>query len=73
MANKTQPWRSTTPLSEASLQEIQLELIRRHRHNAFDGERVVESLLRHRGLWSAALMDCLSTGSPMLKLRDCNQ
>jgi hypothetical protein len=44
-------------LSDATVQEIQLELIRRTRFNAFDGERVVGSLLRHRELWMAALLD----------------
>ena len=42
-------------LTEASVQEIQLELIRRRRFNRFDGGRVVASLRRHRGLWRACL------------------
>jgi hypothetical protein len=46
-----------TSLRGASVQEIQLELIRRTRFNAFDGERVVASLLAHRGLWLAVLLD----------------
>src|SRR3954447_10484766 len=44
-------------LRDASVQDIQLELLRRTRFNALDGERVVASLLRHRGLWLAALLD----------------
>ena len=47
---------------DASVQEIQLELLRRTRFNALDGERVHASLLRHRDLWSAALLD--RTGIP---------
>jgi hypothetical protein len=45
------------PLHEASAQEIQLELLRRTRFNALDGERIATSLLRHRRLWLAALLD----------------
>ena len=44
-------------LRDATVQDIQLELIRRTAFNAFDGERVCESLLRHRGLWEAVLLD----------------
>jgi hypothetical protein len=44
-------------LQNASVQDIQLELLRRTKFNALDGERVVASLLRHRGLWLAALLD----------------
>ena len=42
-------------LREASVQEIQLELLRRTRFNALDGERVCASLLKHCGLWVAAV------------------
>jgi hypothetical protein len=45
------------PLREASVQDIQLELLRRTSFNALDGERVCASLLKHRQLWSAALLD----------------
>jgi len=48
---------SSTTLRGASVQDIQLELIRRTQFNAFDGERVVASLLRHRDLWLATLLD----------------
>lgn len=44
-------------LRDATVQEIQLELIRRSSFNAFDGEQVVASLLNHRQLWLAVLMD----------------
>jgi hypothetical protein len=45
------------PLADASVQQIQLELIRRRRFNDFDGPKVADSLLRHRDLWLAAHMD----------------
>ena len=45
------------PLTEASVQEIQLELIRRHQYNAFDGRKIAASLRCHRSLWEAVLMD----------------
>jgi hypothetical protein len=44
-------------LQTATAQELQLELLRRTRYNALDGERVYASLLRHRQLWLAALLD----------------
>ena len=44
-------------LCDASVQDIQLELLRRTRFNAFDGERVCVSLLNHRDLWLAVLLD----------------
>ena len=44
-------------LREASVQDIQLELLRRTKFNALDGERVVASLLQHRDLWLAVLLD----------------
>ena len=44
-------------LREATVQEIQLELIRRTRFNAFDGERIYASLMKHRAYWQAALLD----------------
>lgn len=40
-------------LRDATAQEIQLELIRRTTFNAFDGERIYFSLLKHRELWEA--------------------
>jgi hypothetical protein len=44
-------------LRDATVQDIQLELLRRTRFNDLDGERVVASLLRHRDLWRAVLLD----------------
>ncbi len=44
-------------LRDASVQDIQLELIRRTSFNAFNGERIYASLLRHRDLWLACLLD----------------
>jgi hypothetical protein len=44
-------------LRDASVQDIQLELLRRTRFNAFDGERVYTGLMKHRDLWLAALLD----------------
>jgi hypothetical protein len=67
----------TLSLREASYQEIQLELIRRRKFNAFDGERVVATLLEHRDLWEAVMMERLAVSNPgrlpvlgMVKLRD---
>ena len=64
-------------LPEATVQEIQLELIRRTRFDAFDGERVVADLLAHRDLWTAAMMDRFCFSRPgklpsigLIKLRD---
>jgi hypothetical protein len=45
------------PLREATVQEIQLELIRRTRFNAFDGEQIYSSLMRHRAHWQAVLLE----------------
>jgi hypothetical protein len=44
-------------LRDASVQDIQLELLRRTRFNDMYGEKLVASLLRHRDLWLAALLD----------------
>lgn len=46
-----------TRLGDASIQEIQLELLRRSSFNALDGERVCASLTRQRHLWVAVLLD----------------
>lgn len=47
----------SVPITEATVQELHLELIRRGSFNAFDGKRVVESLLAHRELWEAVVID----------------
>ena len=44
-------------LSEATVQDIQLELLRRTQFNALHGERIVQSLLVHRNLWLSVLLD----------------
>ena len=44
-------------LRKATVQEIQLELIRRTSFNAFDGERIYASLMKHRAYWQAVLLD----------------
>ena len=44
-------------LSNATVQEIQLELIRRTSYNDFDGQKVYKSLMRHHDLWQAVLLD----------------
>src|SRR5207249_1250488 len=44
-------------LRDVSVQGIQLELLRRTCFNALDGEQVLASLLKHRHLWLAALLD----------------
>jgi hypothetical protein len=44
-------------LRDASVQDIQLELLRRTAFNSMEGERIVASLLRHRDLWLAVLLD----------------
>ena len=74
---------SAPSLRDATVQEIQLELIRRTRFNAMDGPRIVEGLLRHRHLWEAVIFDKL--GLPdytrpsrllmlgLIKLRDLSE
>ena len=51
------PDRRSFSLRTASVQDIQLELLRRTTFNALDGERVVASLRKHRRLWLAVLLD----------------
>ena len=53
-------------LTQATIQDIQLELIRRHRHNLFDGRRIVADLLAHRDWWEGVLLDRMD----LIKLRD---
>lgn len=66
---------SSKTLAEATVQEIQLELIRRTQHNFFHGEKVVNDLLAHREWWEAVLMDTCNLpqnipGGSLIKLRD---
>ena len=44
-------------LRSATVQEIQLELIRRVRFNELDGKKIHASLTAHRDLWQAVLID----------------
>ncbi len=64
-------------LHEATVQEIQLELIRRTRPGEFGSERVLADLAAHRDLWEAAMMDSFCFSNPgklprigLIKLRD---
>lgn len=43
-------------LRDASVQDIQLELIRRRSFHSFNGSMIFASLQRHRDLWLAAWM-----------------
>jgi hypothetical protein len=69
-------------LTDATVQQIQFELIRRWRFNAFDGPTIVASLERHRDLWLAVHMDRFGVyrkdhpnwipAMSLIKLRDLN-
>ncbi len=68
------------PLCYASVQDIQLELVRRTGFNSFDGERIAASLLEHRVLWEAVVFDRLPADrtrllpmSGLIKLRDLRE
>jgi hypothetical protein len=69
--------RFSKQLKEATVQDIQLELIRRSQFNAFDGEKVVKSLLKNRALWESVILDRLGVlgfgrlpAAALIKLRD---
>jgi hypothetical protein len=47
----------TVSLRDATVQDIQLELIGRTRFNGYDGGKVYAALMNHRHLWRAALLD----------------
>jgi len=51
------PVNTNLSLRDATVQDIQLELIRRTRFNTFDGVKVCELLSQHRKLWRAVLFD----------------
>lgn len=64
-------------LRDATVQEIQFELIRRARPGEIAGDRIVADLIAHRELWEAAMMDTFCFSNPgklprigLLKLRD---
>jgi hypothetical protein len=44
-------------LRDATVQEIQLELIRRTQFNDLDGEKIYSRLMHYRDLWQAVLLD----------------
>ncbi len=59
-------------LRDANVQDIQLELIRRSRYNAFDGRKVSNSLLRHRTHWLAVVLDRVGISHPdLIKRATC--
>jgi hypothetical protein len=70
-------------LRDATVQDIQLELIRRCRFNDMNGERIHASLMKHRELWLAVLLDRQGIAnfeepgwllmSGLIKLRDLDQ
>jgi hypothetical protein len=47
----------TRLLSETTVQEIQLELLRRTEIEALNGQKIHDSLLKHRALWTAVMLD----------------
>lgn len=53
-------------LSDLTMQDLQLEIIRRSRHNLLNGEQVVRDLLAHRDWWIAVIFD----NDSLIKLRD---
>ena len=66
-------------LETATVQQIQMELIRRHQFNLFNGQQIAEDLLAHPELWEAALFDRPSLRDEkgllqqdLIKLRDLN-
>lgn len=67
-------------LKDATAQEIQLELIRRTDIESFHGEQIVQDLLAHRELWTAAMLDRFCFSRPgklpsigLIKLRDLEE
>jgi hypothetical protein len=74
------PMVESISLRDASVQDIQLELLRRTSFNGLDGGKVGADLLKHRELWLAVLLDrpgvpnYLEPGllltSGLIKLRD---
>lgn len=56
-------------ISKATIQDLNLELIKRATFNGFNGEKVVKSLNKHRDLWKSALMDGECIVFPKLERR----
>jgi len=65
--------RELQSLATGGIQQIQLDLIRSCRFNAFVGERIVRDLLAHRSLWVSALIDRFGEPGGLIKLRDLPQ
>lgn len=77
MSKAKHPLAATLLLRDATVQEIQLELIRRTRPGDIAGDRIVADLIAHRDLWEAVMMDTFCFSNPgklprigLLKLRD---
>ncbi|MBS1251940.1 MAG: hypothetical protein MAG451_00974 [Anaerolineales bacterium] len=64
MKDQTDSTNQDLALADATVQEIQLELIRRARPGAFAGEKVVASLQTHRDLWEAVMIDRFCFSNP---------
>ena len=77
MESRNQAAFSKRTLADATVQEIQLELIRRTSFNAFGGAKVLDGLMRHRQLWRAVILDRVGlqgavdlSRAGLIKLRD---
>ena len=55
---------TSAPLHTATVQDIQLELIRRRSFHSFDGQAVAELLLQHHDLWESAMMERVAVSNP---------
>jgi hypothetical protein len=78
MFNEKSSHRLPETLAGATVQELHLELIRRSRHNAFDGARVLADLLAQREAWQTVLFDTYDLAlsgrkSSLIKLRDLDK
>jgi hypothetical protein len=65
------------PLSKSTVQEIQLELLRRAGGDGYNAEVIIASLLQHKDLWESAMLDRFCFSNPgrlpsigLIKLRD---
>jgi hypothetical protein len=60
-------------LKDATVQELNFELMKRGSFNSFDGEKIVKSLQDHSELWIGAVMVQESYGEQnLISLRDLN-
>ena len=70
-------------IKDMTMQDIQLEIIRRNSFNGFDGVKIANSLTRNKHLWKSVLMDSVSWSFAyekgdkeciqLIKLRDLDQ